>query len=96
MHQYVSIQTKEHTYLTSLLTRLSVLHYDLLPPATKLGQGNNFRSVCEEFCSQRGGCLGPDPGSMLWGLDGGGLQAHTWGEVGRVYGGCLGPDPGRC
>ena len=28
----------------------------LLPPATKLGQGNIFRSVCQEFCS-RGGCL---------------------------------------
>ena len=27
----------------------------LLPPATKLGQGNIFRSVCQEFCSQRGG-----------------------------------------
>ena len=23
----------------------------LLPPATKLGQGNIFRSVCQEFCS---------------------------------------------
>ena len=27
----------------------------LLPPATKLGQGNIFRSVCQEFCPQRGG-----------------------------------------
>ena len=26
----------------------------LLPPATKLGQGNIFRSVCQEFCPQRG------------------------------------------
>ena len=26
----------------------------LLPPATKLGQGNIFRSVCQEFCSQGG------------------------------------------
>ena len=25
-----------------------------LPPATKLGQGNIFRSVCQEFCSQGG------------------------------------------
>ena len=24
----------------------------LLPPATKLGQGNIFRSVCQEFCSR--------------------------------------------
>ena len=27
----------------------------LLPPATKLGQGNIFRSVCQEFCPQAGG-----------------------------------------
>ena len=26
----------------------------LLPPATKLGQGNIFRSVCQEFCSHPG------------------------------------------
>ena len=26
-----------------------------LPPATKLGQGNIFRSMCQEFCSQGGG-----------------------------------------
>ena len=29
-----------------------------LPPATKLGQGNIFRGVCQEFCSQ-GGCRIP-------------------------------------
>ena len=28
--------------------------YLFLPPATKLGQGNIFRSVCQEFCSQGG------------------------------------------
>ena len=27
----------------------------LLPPATKLGQGNIFRSVCQEFCPHGGG-----------------------------------------
>ena len=26
----------------------------LLPPATKLGQGNIFRSVCQQFCSHPG------------------------------------------
>ena len=26
----------------------------LLPPATKFGQGNIFRSVCQEFCSHPG------------------------------------------
>ena len=29
----------------------------LLPPATKLGQGNIFRSVCQEFCPLGWGCL---------------------------------------
>ena len=30
----------------------------LIPAATKLGQGNIFTSVCQEFCPQRGGgCL---------------------------------------
>ena len=29
--------------------------YSLLPPATKLGQDNIFRRVCQEFCSWGGG-----------------------------------------
>ena len=53
-----------------------------LPPETKLGQGNMFRSVCQEFCP-RGGSPGPHPGSRL-----GDLQAHTGGgEVGGLAGG---------
>ena len=44
----------------------------LLPPATKLGQGHIFRSVCQEFCSQGEGSaplhagihpLGPEAGT---------------------------------
>ena len=31
----------------------------LLPAATKLGQGNIFIGVCQDFCSQGGGCLVP-------------------------------------
>ena len=34
----------------------------LLPLATKLGQGNIFRSVCQEFCPQGGGFSRPTPG----------------------------------
>ena len=30
---------------------------NLLPPATKLGQGNIFRSVCQEFCPWGGACV---------------------------------------
>ena len=33
----------------------------LLPPATKLGQGNIFSSVCQEFCSRGGGVPGQVP-----------------------------------
>ena len=29
-----------------------------LPPETKLGQGNIFRSLCQEFCPQEGGMHG--------------------------------------
>ena len=32
---------------------------DFLPPATKLGQGNILRSVCQEFCSRGGGGSAP-------------------------------------
>ena len=31
----------------------------LLPSATKLGQGNIFRSVCQEFCPRGGGVSAP-------------------------------------
>ena len=34
----------------------NVNHKVLLPSATKLGQGNIFRSVCPEFCPQGGVC----------------------------------------
>ena len=50
----------------------------LLPPATKLGQGNIFRSVYQEFCPQGGWypsihcrSAGPHPGEKLRGLAGG-------------------------
>ena len=60
----------------------------LVLSTTKLGQGNIFRSVCQEFCSQLGGwwypsmpCRspGPHPGRSLRGLARGGLQAHNQG-----------------
>ena len=39
-----------------------------LPPATKLGQGNIFRSVCQEFCSQGGGGLQAHYQGGGWGV----------------------------
>ena len=58
--------------------------------ATKLGQGNIFRSVCQEFCPHGdlqahnqgegwGSGLGVSPGPQPWGRLWGRLQAHTWG-----------------
>ena len=55
----------------------------LLPPATKLGQGNIFRSMCQEFCSQ-GGSPGPHPG---WGCPGPGPKG------GMCIPACTEPDP---
>ena len=73
-------------------------------PATKLGQGNIFRSVCQEFCSQGGGgggipaCIAglqahTQGGS--WGVwPGGDRQAHTQGGSWRVWpGGITRPTP---
>ena len=39
-----------------------------LPPATKLGQGNIFKSMCQEFCPQDGAC-------MAGGVHG---RGHAW------------------
>ena len=46
----------------------------LLPPTTKLGQGNIFRSMCQEFCSGGGSGGGGIPACLA------GLQAHTQGR----------------
>ena len=45
----------------------------LLPPATKLRQGNIFTSVCQEFCPQGSGGLCPSMHhrSHDWGVSGG-------------------------
>ena len=55
-----------------------------LPPATKLGQGNIFRSVCQEFCPQKGAYV-------AWGHAWQGGCAWQGGMHGRrvcVAGGC--------
>ena len=50
-----------------------------LPPATKLGQGNIFRSVCQQFCPWGGmrGCLG---GCVI------ALGGHAWFYLGSMCG----------
>ena len=56
----------------------------LLPPATKLGQGNIFRSVCQEFCPPGGACMAGGP--CVAGVHVAGVH------VARVHvaGGCVG------
>ena len=58
-----------------------------LPPATKLGQGNIFRSVCQQFCPQGGmhGCWRVCVvlfGGLCMVLFGG----HVWFYLGGVHG----------
>ena len=66
-----------------------------LPPATKLGQGNIFRSVCQQFCPRGGvrGCLGGMHGFIQGGVRGfiRGvcvvlLGGHAWFYLGGVRG----------
>ena len=45
----------KHNYFTFLKIGIEYAFLTIsLPPATKLGQGNIFRSVCQEFCPQGG------------------------------------------
>ena len=60
-----------------------LLAFSLLPPATKLGQGNIFRSVCQEFCPQGGGHACVAGGRVWWGACmAGGLGVCVAGGVG--------------
>ena len=60
-----------------------------LSPATKLGQGNIFRSMCQEFCQWGGGLVSqhglqvfrPTPGGRLRGLAGGVSRPTSSGEA---------------
>ena len=62
-----------------------------LPAATKLGQGNIFIGVCQEFCSQGGGWWsGPgEGGSEIWGgclkISRGGVSNFSGGECLQIF-----------
>ena len=73
-----------------------VHHYYRLPPATKLGQGNIFRSVCQEFCSRGGGVSRPTPKVEVEGSGQGGPPGpHPgWRLWGLAGGGSPGPHLG--
>ena len=76
------------------LCRISASYYIITARKRSLGQGNIFTSVCQEFCSQGGGCLLPggacswrgvwSRGCLLLGVSGPG-GACSWG--GLVLGG---------
>ena len=90
---------------SSLIVVLIPVKYVIIITARKrsLGQGNIFRSMCQEFCPGGEGypsmpcrwypsmpCRspGPHPRGKLRGLAWGGLQAHTQGELrGLAWGG---------
>ena len=58
-----------------------LLEQTFLPPATKLGHGNIFRSVCQQFCPHGGVCMV---------LFGGGMYGFIWGGVhGFIQGACV-------
>ena len=70
----------------------SLLKRKYLPAATKLGQGNIFRSVCQGFCRRGGGCLKFLGG--VWNLGGclkfsGGVWNFRGGVSNFFWGGCL-------
>ena len=64
----------------------------LLPPATKLGQGNIFRSVCQQFCPQGGHAW--LLGGHAWFYLGGAcmvlFRGHAWFYLGGMHGFILG------
>ena len=71
-------------------------HCELLPPATKLGQGNIFRSVYQEFCSG-GGSPGLHPRGRLRDLVGGVSRPTPKGRLRGLAGrGFSRPTPGGC
>ena len=73
-----------------VLFKAKVIRQAYYRPATKLGQGNIFRSVCQKFCPQRRGDLQAhtqrEVGGSGWGA---GLQAHTWGVSRPRLGVCV-------
>ena len=59
----------------------------LLPPATKLGQGNIFRSVCQQFCPQGGHAW--LLGGGMCGCTRGGMRGFIRGVRGFIRGACM-------
>ena len=62
------------TFPQPLLRTVKINCWLYLPPVTKLGQGNIFRSACQEFCPQGGGAW---QGSMC-GKGGMCGRGHAW------------------
>ena len=70
-------------------------YVQFLSPATKLGQGNIFRSVCQEFCPRGGGgSPGPRAGEVEGSGQGGSPGPHPGGGLRGLAGGVSRPTPG--
>ena len=76
------------------LSHLSLSHLFFLLPATKLGQGNIFRSVCQQFCPW-GGMRGCSGGERAW-FYLGGMHGFIWGGVHGFMGVCMVLFRGAC
>ena len=77
----ICIQEKDN--INYFLSAAEQVSFVFLPPATKFGQGNIFRSVCQELCPQEGGGDGGIP-AWLAGVIPACLavvQGHTQGEL---------------
>ena len=59
-------------------TSLGLNCLDLLPPATKLGQGNIFRSMCQQFCPRGGVACMVSFGGHVW-FYSGSVRGFIWG-----------------
>ena len=78
--------------------RIKMLYLRFLPPATKFGQGNIFRSVCPHSVHGGGGaCMVAAGGACMVALGGmhdclGGMHGCSWGVHGCSWGVCMGYD----
>ena len=68
--------------LTHLISHSTAVLLQLLPPATKLGQGNIFWSVCQQFCPQGGG-------GHAWFYSGGACVVLFGGACVVLFRGCV-------
>ena len=77
-------------HLSLYCVRDKKFHRIYLRPATKLGQGYIFRSVCQQFCPQGGACVVLFGGGACVVLFGGCAWFYLGGMHGFIWGGMHG------